>query len=193
MARTREFDPEKALDKALQLFWQKGYAETSMRDVVAFTGVSHAGLYSAFGNKRSLYIASLKRHLDVNMTRLIQDIESPDAGRAEIEQFFSMMLTIVKTGNFENGCFMANTAVAFGTEPGEILDIFNAHIERMEIGFQTALEKAKERGEIRADLDPLAVADMLVTIFNGMAVLARGRSGYGRIERSVHTAFKILD
>ena len=52
MPRVREFDPDVALEKAIQLFWHKGYAETSMRDLVAHTGVAHAGLYSAFGSKR---------------------------------------------------------------------------------------------------------------------------------------------
>ena len=52
MARVREFDPKEALAKALDLFWRKGYAETTMRDVVAYTGVAHAGLYSAFGSKQ---------------------------------------------------------------------------------------------------------------------------------------------
>ncbi|MFQ5418794.1 MAG: TetR/AcrR family transcriptional regulator [Anaerolineae bacterium] len=193
MPRIREFDPDKALDKALQLFWHKGYAETSMRDVVAATGVAHAGLYSAFGGKRQLYQAALERHLNVNMTHLLSSLTTPDAGRTELEQFFEMMLTIVRTGNFEDGCFMANTAVAFGTEPSDILDIFNDHIERMESGFRSALENAKARGEVCANLNSVAVADLLVTVFNGMAVLARGGAGYGRIKRSVRTALSILD
>ena len=193
MARNREFDPDKALDKALELFWHKGYAETSMRDVVEYTGVAHAGLYSAFGSKRNLYKTALERHRDVNMTHLLSMLEAAAAGRAEIEQFFMMMLNIVKTGNFADGCFMANTAVSFGTEPSDILDIFTEHVERMEAGFRSALENAKAKEEVSAELDPLAVADMLVTIFNGMAVLARGGSEYGRIERSVQTALKLLD
>ncbi len=193
MARTKEFDPDKTLDKALELFWHKGYAETSMRDVVAYTGVAHAGLYSVFGSKRNLFRAALERHLNVNLTQLRAKLASPDSGRAELEQFFLMMLDIVQTGNFDDGCFMANSAVAFGTESGDILDIFNDHIERMEASFRIALENAKTRGEVRADLDPLAVADLLVTVFNGMAVLARGGSGYGRIERSIRTALTILD
>lgn len=193
MARTREFDPDKALDRAIELFWHKGYAETSMRDLVAYTGVAHAGLYNAFGSKRELYRAALERHRDGNMTRLLSGLASPDAGRAELEQFFDMMLTIVKTGNFQDGCFMANTAVAFGTEPSDILDIFNEHIERLETGFLNALENAKARGEVPSNLDPVAVADLLVAVFNGMAVMARGGSGCDRIERSVRTAFFVLD
>ena len=193
MARTKEFDPDKTLDKALELFWHKGYAQTSMRDVVAYTGVAHAGLYSVFGSKRDLFRSALERHLNVNLTRPVAKLASPDSGRAELEQFFLMMLDIVQTGNFNDGCFMANSAVAFGTEPGDILDIFNDHIERMEASFRIALDNARARGEVRADLDSLAVADLLVTVFNGMAVLARGGSGYDRIERSIRTAFTTLD
>ena len=193
MSRIIEFDPDKTLDKALELFWHKGYAETSVRDVAAYTGVAHAGLYSVFGSKRDLFRTALERHLNVNFTHLSAKLASPDSGRNELEQFFLTMLNLVKTGNFSDGCFFVNSAVAFGTEPGEILDIYNEYIERMEANFQFALENAKARDEVRADLDPLAVADLLVTVFNGMAVLARGGSGYDRIERSIRSALSILD
>lgn len=193
MPRLREFDPDKALRKALELFWHKGYAETSMRDLVTHTGVAHAGLYSAFGSKRALFRRALEHHQDVVMTKLLQGVEAPDSGRAELEQFFMMMLEFVRTGNFKNGCFMANTAVAFGIETSDIIDIFNDHIERMETAFHSTLERAKAQGEVRTDLDTQAIADLLVTVFNGMAVLSRGQSGYGRIERSVRTALSVLD
>ncbi len=193
MPRTKEFDPEIALDKALKLFWHKGYAETSMRDVVAYTGVAHAGLYNVFGSKRDLFLMALKHHLKVNLPRLSAKINAPDSGRAELEQFFLFVLKIVQSGNFDDGCFMANSAVAFGTEPSDILDIFNEHVDRMENNFRTALENAKAKGEVRADLDPLSMADLLVTLFNGIAVLTRGGSGYDRIERSIRTALAMLD
>ena len=193
MARVREFDSEEALEKALELFWRKGYAETTMRDVVAYTGVAHAGLYSAFGSKRALFMKALLHHRNTTMARLLSNLKLLEAGRAELEQFFETLLHIIKTGDFQNGCFMLNTAIEFGGEDNDIMVNVHAHIEQMVHAFQGALERARERGEVRADLDPRATAEFFVSVFNGTAAFARAREPYERIERSVRTALKELD
>ena len=193
MARIREFDPDEALEKALALFWRNGYAETTMRDLVAYTGVAHAGLYSAFGSKRALFKTALVHHRNTTMAWLLRDLESPDSGRAEVEQFFETVLHIIKTGDFENGCFMLNTGIAFGGKADDIMASVHAHLEQMVHAFQGALERARDRGAVRADLDPQATAEFLVSVFNGTAAFARARSPYHRIERSMRTALKELD
>ena len=193
MARIREFDPDEALEKALELFWRNGYAETTMRDVVAYTGVAHAGLYSAFGSKHELFKAALIHHRNTTMAWLLRDLETLDSGRAEVEQFFETLLHIIKTGDFDNGCFMLNTGIAFGGKDDDIMTNVNAHLEQMVQAFEGALERARERGDVRADLDPRATAEFLVSVFNGTAAFARARSPYDRIERSVRTALKELD
>ena len=193
MARVREFDPEEALENALALFWRKGYAETTMRDLVAYTGVAHAGLYSAFGSKHALFKAALLHHRNTTMTWLLRDLEAPEAGREAVEQFFETLLAIIKSGDFENGCFMLNTALAFGGEDEDIMANVHAHLEQMVQAFRGALARARERGEVRADLDAEATAEFLVSVFNGTAAFARARAPYDRIERSVCTALKELD
>ena len=193
MARVREFDPEEALEKALALFWRNGYAETTMRDVVAYTGVAHAGLYGAFGSKHDLFKAALIHHRNTTMAWLLRDLEAPDAGRPEVEQFFEALLDIIESGDFDNGCFMLNTGIAFGGKDDDIMDNVHAHLEQMVQAFQRALERAKAQGDVRADLDPRATAEFLVSVFNGTAAFARARTPYDRIERSVRTALKELD
>lgn len=193
MPRQREFDPKKALAKAIALFWQKGYAETSMRDLVTHTGVAHAGLYSAFGGKRQLFVAALKYYQDGPMTQYLRELETLDSSRPEIEMFFQNHLQIVKDGNFQNGCFMVNTTIEFGDEARDILVIVNQHMERMIAAFSAALNRAKEREEVRADLEIQATAEYLLNTFNGVAIFARSRSPYDRIERTVKIALKVLD
>lgn len=192
MPRNREFDPEKALLKAIELFWQKGYAETSMRDLVAHTGVAHAGLYSAFGGKRELFRAALEYYRDGPMTKLLRDLEDPDSSRKEIEAFFGFILQIIQSGDFKNGCFMVNTAIEFGVEAGDIMQLVNAHMERMIHAFLGALQRARVRGEVRADIDVTATAEYFVHIFNGISVSARARVPHERIERTVNIALKEL-
>ena len=193
MPRNREFDSEQALEKALELFWQNGYAETTMRDLVAYTGVAHAGLYNAFGGKRELFKKALIHHRNTNMAWLLRELESPDSGRREIEKFFELILHIIKSGEFNNGCFMVNTGIAFGGKEDDIMANVHSHIEQMVDAFAGALTRARDKGSVRADLDPRSTAEFLVTIFNGSATLARARTPFDRIERSVRVALKELD
>ena len=192
MPRVREFDPDVALEKAIKLFWRKGYAETSMRDLVEFTGVAHAGLYSAFGSKRNVFKAALAHYRDTTMTQFLQPLESSTSGRAEVEGFFDGILQLIGGGHFENGCFMVNTGIEFGDEAGDILTLVADHMERMVMAFRAALGRAKARGEVPDSLDPETTAEFLVSVFNGIAVFARARSPFSRIEHSVQVALKEL-
>lgn len=193
MARVREFDPEVALERAMQLFWHKGYAETSMRELVSYTGVAHAGLYSAFGSKRDLFRAALQHYMERVLAQLFKGLEHPNSGRAEVEQFFEMLLNQVEAGGLPDGCFMCNSAVEFGDEPGKIQSSISKNLARIVKAFQGALERAKIKGEVRSDLDPRATANLLVTTFVGSAVLIRAKSPFEGIERAVRVALKTLD
>ena len=193
MARVREFDPDVALERAMHLFWRKGYAETSMRELVSYTGVAHAGLYSAFGSKRDLFRAALEHYMERVLGQLFKGLEQPTSGRAEVEQLFEMLLSQLEAGGWQEGCFMCNSAVEFGDEPGKIQSNINKNLARIVNAFQGALERAKLKGEVRADLDPHATADLLVTTFVGSAVLIRAKSPFEGIERGVRLALKTLD
>jgi TetR/AcrR family transcriptional regulator, transcriptional repressor for nem operon len=193
VARVREFNAEEALDKAMRLFWRKGYAETSVRDLVEHTGVAHAGLYAAFGGKRELYRAALD-HYDATFGNfLIGPLERPDAGRPDVEAFFATILDAVKNKRFVDGCFMCNTAVEFGNEGDDIVSKSRDNVERMTAGFRNALKQARLCGQVRADLEPAATASFLTSAFHGIAVLARAKAPIKRIEESVRMALRVLD
>ena len=192
MARVREFDPAEALDKAMRLFWRKGYAETSVRDLVRHTGVAHAGLYAAFGDKRQLYRAALGHYDATYGKMLIGPLEKPGSGRAEIEGFFVTLVEGIKSKRFEDGCFMCNTAIEFGHEDGDILSISRGNFERMRSAFQGALTRARDRGEVEAGLDPATEASFLTSVFHGVVVLARAKIDAKQIDATVHVALGTL-
>ncbi len=192
MARVREFDEADALEKAMRLFWQKGYAETSVRDLVEHTGVAHAGLYAAFGGKRELYQTALDHYNLTFGNMLFGPMEKPEACRAEVEEFFYFILRAVKAEKFQNGCMMCNTAVEFGNDARDVLDIASANVARMTKAMENALTRALAAGEVRADLDPVATASFLGSVFYGIAVLSRSKADPQRIEDTIDMALATL-
>ena len=192
MSRAREFDVEETLDRAMRLFWQNGYTETSMRDLVEYTGVAQAGLYSAFGSKHKLYQAALAHYDESYGNWLFGPLENENSGVDEIFNLFNTILAAVKSEKFQNGCLMCNTAIEFGNDADEVLNLARNNVERMSSAIQGALRREKKTGRICKDLDPASTADFLVCVFYGVAVFSRSKTTYRRIKNSISTALNIL-
>ena len=193
MARQKEFDPDEALDRAMHLFWEQGYGNTSMRDLVKATGVAPAGLYSEFGSKEGLYKRASQRYRDEYFGRLIAELLSETAGIEEIRIVFERLHQRIQTFRRGVGCFWVNGAVEFTGRRPEMVSLFQWNAKRMDREFQRALRNSADRGDWDSDLPiPIAAAE-LVGIFNGILVLARGEADKDLIDRSVDGALRLLN
>src|SRR5204862_79744 len=92
MPRTKAFYPAEALDRAMELFWRDGYAATGLDRLVRRTGASRYGLYTTFGGKRDLYLASLERYSQTVMDPMLEPLENTRASGREIRAFFDRLL-----------------------------------------------------------------------------------------------------
>lgn len=193
MARIREFDPQQALEGAMELFWRKGYSDTSIRDLVAHTGVAHAGLYSQFGGKEAIFSAALQRYIDTVLSRLILVVEVPSSGLAELRRFFDRWASEARKGTFHEGCFLCNSAVEFGDEAGVVRQQVSSCLDRISAAFEAALLHARASGDLRRDLDPAETAGFLLEIFLGAAVLLRSKAKPVHVIQGVKVALRIFD
>ena len=178
MVRTRTFDPSSALTSAVELFASKGYAETSMEDIVQATGVSRYGLYSTFGNKRELFEQALERFADGMGKQSFLRLLEPDASLDHIRKIFDERVTDMCCLEEHKGCLFIHTAMELAPQDDEIRGVLQNFMKRMSKAFSIGLESAKERGEIRDDVDVRAAGELLTSTMFGLAVL--GRSGFER-------------
>ena len=192
MARHREFDPEVALEDAMRLFWEKGYHETSVRDLVAGTGVSHAGLYGTFGNKEEVFASALARYKAEVMDRLMAELTAPEASLPQVIGHYERLFELGKDPRFRAGCMICNAAVDRAHEDPEIAAQMRAHLENLTAAFRTALTRARDKGEVRADFDPAAAADVLAATQMAMALMIRGQVELNRIMAFGRSALAIL-
>lgn len=115
MGRHREFDVDKALDAALSVFWKNGYEGTSFEDLTRATGVARPGLYSAFGNKETLFFKAIDRYDTKHLTYLREALAEPDVHSA-IRRFFEGSITVQTLNGEGRGCAVLNGALACSTE-----------------------------------------------------------------------------
>lgn len=193
MPRNREFDVDDALTKAMQLFWEKGYADTSIRDIAEHIGVSHAGIYSAFGDKKGLFKASIEKYYREVLDVMFSPLEGPDAGRKQIEMLFLYAINGIREGVFRNGCFITNSAVEFAGVSGPITLFVQRSFKRQVKAFENALSLALKNGEVRANLDVCRVACSLTTTFYGVSVLARAGVPITVLEETAAAAIEQFD
>ncbi len=192
MGRNKEFDPAHALAEAMHLFWEKGYHETSVRDLVAHTGVSHAGLYDTFGNKHELFVKALDHYHDAVMSRLTEALEAPDASLAAIENHFESLIAMGDSKQAQIGCLICTTASELAHEDAEIAGKIHGYIAQLTKAFAQDLARAKELGEVRADLDVEGAAEFLAATQMSMALFVRARWDLERIARFARHAVRTL-
>ncbi len=192
MARVREFNESIALNKAIELFWEKGYANTSMREMVKHTGVAHAGLYTAFGGKEDLFVAALEKYAERIFTYLFAGLESERASLKDIKKFFEFVRHAKTDKFFCNGCFIANTATEFGQREGPAHDVLTRVFDRQVKAFEHALKNAVQQQQISSDLNIANAAAGLAVLFYGSSSLIRMNAPENMINHAIDAGIASL-
>ncbi|MBY0517824.1 MAG: TetR/AcrR family transcriptional regulator [Bacteriovoracaceae bacterium] len=158
MGRTKCFERNEVLDKAIQLFWRKGYSDTSLHDLEVETGVNKSGLYSEFKDKEDIFLESLKRYRDINP--VLHILETKPMGLKNIESFLVSGMSC----DGQKGCFLANTMREVSIIPPKIKNLMFAHVEKVR---NLLIENLKASG-IKAH--PEATADFILTYSTGLSI-----------------------
>jgi TetR/AcrR family transcriptional repressor of nem operon len=190
MARTKEFDPDVALDLALDLFWRRGYEGCSLRDLLEAMDISRQSLYDTFGDKRSLFLKVLARYEKLAMEGLVQLLEGKGtvaAVRGFGEYFLSEI--VLDRGS----CLMANTAIEVGGDDREIQAIVRAYFVRVEAAIYAVLASAMEAGQIAEGRDLRALARHLVNAIHGLGIMGRSGASRPMLRQMLSVAMSVLD
>jgi TetR/AcrR family transcriptional repressor of nem operon len=192
MVRTRAFDPSVALTRAVELFSSKGYSETSMDDIVKATGVSRYGLYGTFGNKRELFEQALERYADNMGRESFMRLLEPDASISHVRAIFDERIEHMCTCGENRGCMLCHTAMELAPHDHEIEEVLQKFLRRMSKVFSIGLDNAREKGEVRDDLDTSAAGEYLTGALFGLAVLARAGFPRETLDNFVETTISTL-
>jgi len=114
----KQFDVDEVLDKAMRIFWNRGYEATSMQDLVDSTGINRGSLYSTYRDKHALFLAALRRYAETIHHRLLVDLESTYGPREAIRQSFLAFAEKMSEGG-NCGCFLTNTALELAAHDPE--------------------------------------------------------------------------
>ncbi|MCU5683654.1 TetR/AcrR family transcriptional regulator [Bacillus wiedmannii] len=185
MARLREFDEEKVLDAAMQLFWEKGYAATSLSDLTAKMEIQKPSLYSAFGDKEGLFEAALRRYTNLHAANIRTKLQNEQSVKGAIRTFFENMVEEEYKKEFSKGCFCINTMVELAPHNEKFEVLTREHQMYLAVVFQDLIMKGIRSGELQNDLNAKALAQTLVTSLIGLTVLMKSRPERSVIDNSI--------
>jgi TetR/AcrR family transcriptional repressor of nem operon len=170
MAGVKQFDRSEILDRAMALFWTRGYEATSIHDLVEATGVNRGSIYATFGDKKGLFLAVLDHYLETVAKSMMAELSDPDPRRA-IERMFDSLIRRTSDPKFPRGCFITNTSLECPGSGDEITRKIAEAIGQQESAIYRVLRRGQAEGSLASTLDARALARFFLGVAQGLNVV----------------------
>jgi TetR/AcrR family transcriptional repressor of nem operon len=193
MPRPREFNADAALNRALDVFWSKGYEATSVDDLCATTGLSRSSLYSTFGSKRDLLLRSVDRYVERRTPDLAAILAQPMPVREAFATLARQFIEQIVSGPGRRGCFLGNCAAELPRGDRAALARVRRGLAQTEATFRAALMRAVACGELPSDVNIRALARFLTAGFQGLRLIGKVNPGRAVLEDVARTMLQCLD
>ena len=189
IGRPRAFSMDDALDRALEVFWRKGYEGASICDLTQAMGINPPSLYAAFGNKESLFRRALDRYQAKHAALWDEALAAPTAFEA-VKQLLEGTALSLGDKRTPRGCLLIQAALCGGEESDPVTKELAARREASVALIRDRLQRAKREGDLPDDADPAGLARFVATVIHGMAVQAASGASCKDLERVVETALR---
>lgn len=184
--RPRSFDDNQVIARAKEIFWRRGYAGTSMRDLSDELGVLPGSLHAAFGGKHALFLRALNRYAE-DAREAAADLRAPESALSGVRQMLTDALEGARSTP-GRGCMLGNTATEMLPAHDDARRTVQRAFADLEAGFKEALIRAQQAGEVRADLDCGAHARLLLALLQGLHITARVERDPSRLNDAIDAA-----
>jgi TetR/AcrR family transcriptional repressor of nem operon len=175
MARPREFDEVKVLEAAGAVFWAKGFEATTTRDLTDCTGLTHSSIYAAFGDKRGIFLRSLRHYLDSILLERIVRLETTKSPGEAIVGFFREIVDRSLADPEHRGCMLVNATLGAAADDPELQAYLANETIKIEQFFLRCAVAGRKSGEISKGFRAEDQARQLLAVLLGLRVLARVR------------------
>lgn len=187
--RPRAFDPDTALERAMHVFWTKGYEGASLSALTRAMRINRPSLYAAFGNKEQLFRKVLDRYVDGPLAYFGKALTAPKA-RNVIEQIFFGAARMAGDPRLPAGCLMVQGALACGDAAGSVRKETAGRRAASEVALRHRLQRAKREGDLAKNADAAELARYVMTVLQGMAVQGADGASPDQLRRVAQVALR---
>ncbi|HEY8937936.1 MAG TPA: TetR/AcrR family transcriptional regulator [Cyclobacteriaceae bacterium] len=192
MARTKDFDEDEILNKAVSLFWHKGYNGTSMQELVDVLGISRSSLYDTYIDKHTLYVKSLEYYQNTVSGNLTSVVNNAPSAKDAVKCLLELTTNDLLKDKQHKGCFMVNAEVEVAPHDAKIKNIVRKNEQQIEDLFRQAIQRGQENGEITNKQDAKALARFFMNTVKGIRVSAKSTTDKAFFGDIISTALSLL-
>ncbi|MDX3235996.1 TetR/AcrR family transcriptional regulator [Streptomyces sp. ME03-5709C] len=173
MARPRSFDEAHVLNSAREQFWNRGYAATTLDDLVVATGLGKGSLYGAFGDKRQLFLNLLNSYCSQQLRDVEQALTGPGTAMERLARLFEGVVDGYAADTERRGCFMVNSTSELHGQDADVVALARATYQRVEDLLVACVKEAQEEGSVDAGADARELGRLLLAALQGIEFLAK--------------------
>lgn len=192
MARTKSFNETEVLEKALQLFWSRGYSATSIQNLVDHLGINRASIYDTWGDKHNLYLESLKLYRKQNSGTFLELVRSDKPARQLIADFLSLAIKD-EGASHQNGCFLLNSTTEMANLDQAIGQLTFDNRDTVTKVLTAIIDEGKAEGNIQSLQDSQDLANYFFGIVSGIQILRQTQASKKMLKSTIEIALSALD
>lgn len=192
MTGVKQFDRDEVLERAMTLFWTRGYEATSIQELVEATGVNRGSIYDTFGDKRGVFLAVVDYYLETVGKSLAEELADPDPRRA-IQRMFDSIIRRTSDPRFPRGCLITNSALECPASGDAISRKITQGIGQQESAIYRVLRRAQTEGSLGATRDVRALARFFLGVAQGLNVMNKAVPDPEMLKDIARTAMKVWD
>ncbi len=183
MSRSIDFDKEEVIRSAMEVFWDKGYENTSMKDLIEATGLLKGSLYNSFGSKEKLFMACLKMYGNQSKKNYFSTQEDP---KSYLKNFFKRLVNEGKNKKFTKGCLIMNSCLEFSNGRDNMADLSMSFFNATEDNFKKVVIAIKGENSSSLDVD----TTRLITAAFSIREISKFRKDEAFLKQIANTALK---
>ena len=192
MNRPRHFDIDELRERVADVFIAHGYRGTSMSMLSEASGLGRQSLYNALGDKEAAYLQSIDCAVERNRALAAVMAEAPD-GRQAVHRFFDKVIEVSACADRSRNACIVTTGLADGADSDAIAEKLQEKWRELGSLLQDTIERGQRDGSVRADVASEVLGGLLMTLFVGIRVTARARSGRAELETHARWVLKLID
>lgn len=193
MSRAREFDEEMAVQRAMRLFWRKGYETSTLPELLKVMRICRGSFYNAFGTKREVLIRAVQQYAGTGMDGLLSPLATETAGRAEIEKTFAQLLAYMTSPRGRQGCLIGNSMTEIAMQDPELRELLLLARRQTEDALTRAFANGQASGAISNGANPRSAGRFLLNTISGLMVSCKTNPGPDELDDIVRMALHVLD
>ena len=188
----KSFEESDVVEQAMQVFWEKGYAATSISDITNATGIKRGSLYNAFDGKDDLFMQGLLKYDIERRRKSLQELEAIDDPREAISKFFDRVVQHSLNDDEKKGCLLVNTSLECPQHNAEVQQVVADAFKGIAAFFEKQIKRGQERGVISETVEPRPTAKALIALLVGIQVMGRGTFGKAALQQISEQAKRMV-